>query len=55
MKVLSSLQKLGKALMTPVACMPAAALLLRLDNKNIQVIVGTLADPIVSRMKKIMN
>lgn len=28
---------------------------MRLDNKNIQVIVGTLADPIVSRMKKIMN
>ena len=41
--------------MTPVACIPAAVLLLRLDNKNIQVIVGILADQIVSRMKKIMN
>ncbi|MGL4849846.1 MAG: N-acetylglucosamine-specific PTS transporter subunit IIBC [Clostridium sp.] len=34
-KVLGSLQKLGKALMTPVACLPAAALLLRLGAPDI--------------------
>ena len=39
MKILSSLQKLGKALMTPVACMPAAALLLRLGAPDVLDIV----------------
>ncbi len=34
-KILGSLQKLGKALMTPVACLPAAALLLRLGAPDI--------------------
>ncbi|MGL4849848.1 MAG: N-acetylglucosamine-specific PTS transporter subunit IIBC [Clostridium sp.] len=33
--ILGSLQKLGKALMTPVACMPAAALLLRLGAPDV--------------------
>lgn len=34
-KVLSSLQKLGKALMTPIAVLPAAGLLLRLGQKDV--------------------
>ncbi|CUP76207.1 MAG: N-acetylglucosamine-specific PTS transporter subunit IIBC [Clostridium baratii] len=38
-KVLGGLQKLGKALMTPVACLPAAALLLRLGAPDVLNIV----------------
>ncbi|WP_373897649.1 N-acetylglucosamine-specific PTS transporter subunit IIBC [Haloimpatiens sp. FM7315] len=34
-KILSSLQKLGKALMTPVAVLPAAGLLLRLGQQDV--------------------
>ncbi|MCR6516441.1 MULTISPECIES: N-acetylglucosamine-specific PTS transporter subunit IIBC [Clostridium] len=33
--ILGSLQKLGKALMTPVACLPAAALLMRLGAEDV--------------------
>lgn len=38
-KILGPLQKLGKALMTPVACLPAAALLLRLGAPDVLDIV----------------
>lgn len=38
-KVLGALQKLGKALMTPVACLPAAAILLRLGASDVLGIV----------------
>lgn len=38
-KVLGALQKLGKALMTPVACLPAAALLMRLGAPDVLNIV----------------
>ena len=34
-KILGPFQKLGKALMTPVACLPAAALLLRLGAPDV--------------------
>ena len=33
--VLGSLQRLGKALMTPVAVLPAAALILRLGSPDV--------------------
>lgn len=41
-KVLGSLQKLGKALMTPVATLPAAALLLRLGQPDVWKWTGTM-------------
>lgn len=34
-RVLAFLQKIGKALMTPVAVMPAAAILLRLGQNDV--------------------
>ncbi|MCR6516442.1 MAG: N-acetylglucosamine-specific PTS transporter subunit IIBC [Clostridium sp.] len=34
-KILGALQKLGKSLMTPIACLPAAALLLRLGAPDV--------------------
>lgn len=45
-KILGFLQKLGKALMTPVAALPAAALLLRLGQPDIWAWTGTLPNGI---------
>ncbi|MCY6959827.1 PTS transporter subunit EIIC [Clostridium brassicae] len=41
-KILSKLQKLGKSLMTPIAVLPAAGLLLRLGQPDVWAWLGTL-------------
>lgn len=45
-KILGFLQKLGKALMTPVAALPAAALLLRLGQPDVWAWTGTMPNGI---------
>ena len=45
-KTLGNLQKLGKALMTPVATLPAAALLLRLGQADVWKHTGLLPNGI---------